>query len=113
MEDASTMNPVERKLMDYMSELSEEGYYARWLMGLEHILWHAVINGPQDFGHLTITWEHIKKLKELSVGCGGWIIWDQEVDDKRFVPLGQWLNLYVRGPVYPEEVMWLIRRKSD
>ena len=87
------MKPEEKRLADYMSNLSEQAYYAGWMVGLENVLWNAVVDGPRKYGRLEITGEHIAKLKELSDACGGWIIFDDEKGET-FVPLDEWLRLY-------------------
>jgi hypothetical protein len=87
------MNPEEKQLADYISDLSEQAYYAGWMAGLEYILWNAVIDGPRKYGRLEITVEHIAKLKELSDACGGWIMFDDEKGET-FVPLDEWLRIY-------------------
>ena len=87
------MNPEEKQLADYMSDLSEEAYSASWMLGLEYILWGAIIDGPRKYGRLDITVEHIAKLKNLSDACGGWVTFDDEKGET-FVPLDKWLRTY-------------------
>jgi hypothetical protein len=36
------LSPDQRRLADYMSELSESAYCAGWMEGLEFALWEAV-----------------------------------------------------------------------
>jgi hypothetical protein len=38
--------------------------------------------------------EEIEQLKYLSEKCGGWIIWNVQAKDERFVPMEEWLRLY-------------------
>jgi hypothetical protein len=83
----------EKQLADYMSDLSERSYCAGWMMGLEYVLWNAVVAGPRKYGFMEITGEHIAKLKALSDSCGGWIIFDDEKGET-FVPLNEWLRIY-------------------
>lgn len=86
------MKPEEKRLADYMSDMSEEAYCAGWMVGLEYVLWSAVIDGPRKYGRLEITDEHIAKLKELSDACGGWIRFDYEKGEI-FVSSGEWLRM--------------------
>ncbi len=87
------MKPEAKKLMSYMSNLSEEAYCAGWIEGLEYALWKAVLEGSYNYGRLSITDEHTVKLKELSENCGGWIVFD-DVEGETFVSLDQWQSMY-------------------
>ena len=83
----------QRSLADYMSELSEAGWSAGWLAELEFDLWRAVIEGPQRYGRLDITQEHINKLRSLSQVCGGWIIFGDKTEET-FIDFVTWQRLY-------------------
>jgi len=87
------MTPSAQALTDYMSELSEAGYAAGWMMGLEFELWRAVTEGPRRYGYLDITQEHIGKLRALSDACGGWIVFDDQTEET-FIGLDAWQSLY-------------------
>lgn len=87
------MEPDATKLMEYMSELSEEAYYAGWMDGLEYALWTAVLEGSLKYGHFQITRTHTAKLRELSDRCGGWIVWD-DATELTFMPMDQWQKKY-------------------
>lgn len=78
-------------LADYMSDLSEEAYFAGWMDGLEYALWEALMGVRTEYGYLTITPEHRSKLKRLSAACGGWVYWGE--DGATFVTLEQWCAL--------------------
>lgn len=91
------MNAVAKELMIYMSDLSEEAYYAGWMLNLEYDLWQAVVDGPRSYGHMIIDEKHIAKLKDLSNRCGGWIVFGEPTDnvtEETFVPMQQWLQMY-------------------
>ena len=77
-------------LRDYMSDLSEEAWYAGWQMDLEYALWNAVEHGPRSYGRLHITEQHIAKLRELSAACGDWIQFADDAREEEFVPLDAW-----------------------
>jgi hypothetical protein len=87
------MKPAEKRLTDYMSDLSEQASNATWMLGLEYVLWSAIVDGPRKYGRLDITDDHTARLKELSDACGGWIIFDDEKGET-FVPADEWLLLY-------------------
>lgn len=90
------MNEAAKKLTTYMSELSECAFCAGWHSGLEFDLWDMVINGPQRYGILELTSDHIQRLLEMSRECAGWIYWDEETEET-FIPLEKWLEMYDRN----------------
>jgi hypothetical protein len=73
------MNNKQQALCDFMSEISEEAYYASWMEDLEYVLWYAVLHGPADYGRKFIDEQTISQLKQLSKDADSWIIFD---DDK-------------------------------
>jgi hypothetical protein len=87
------MSPEAVALRDYMSELSEEAWHAGWMMDLEYALWDAVEHGPRSYGRLAIPEQHIAKLRELSLACGGWIRFTDDGLKEEFVPLERWKRL--------------------
>ncbi len=83
------LTSAQRALAEYMSSLSEEAYFAGWMEGLEYVLWAAVLNGPRQYGLLVITENHIAELQSLSKACGGWIIFDERLEET-WVSLSEW-----------------------
>jgi hypothetical protein len=79
----------QRQLADYMSDLSEEAYYAGWMEGLEYALWDALTGRLEEYGRLQITEAHRTRLRELSEGCAGWIIFDQDTGET-WIPTRDW-----------------------
>ena len=77
-------------LRKLMSGISEDYWCAGWLSGLEYTLWDAVTGKRKN----VCSSEEIEQLRYLSEKCGGWIIWDQQAKDERFVPIDEWLRLY-------------------
>ena len=77
-------------LRKLMSEISEGHWCAGWLVGLEYILWD-VVNGKRND---ICGPDEIEQLKYLSEKCSGWIVWDNQAIDKKFVPMEEWLRLY-------------------
>lgn len=72
-----------------MSDISEEGWSAEWMVGLEHVLWHIVLNGPAKYGRVFVDEQLIQRLKDLSERTGGWIIFD-EVTEETAILLAEW-----------------------
>ena len=75
-----------------MSLLSEAGYHAGWMAGLEFELWRAVIEGPFRYGQLDLTGKHVERLKYLSDACGGCIVFDS-AREETFVPIRHWNDI--------------------
>jgi len=89
----SDLTREQKALSDFMSELSEQAFYAGWMHDLEHALWRAVVDGPFRYGHLDITAEQIGRLKTLSSACGSWIVFD-EVSEESSMSLEDWSGAY-------------------
>ncbi len=77
-------------LRKLMSEISEERWCAGWLGGLEYILWDVVTGKRNDI----CSPDEIEQLKYLTEKCGGWIVWDKQAINEKFVPMEEWLRLY-------------------
>ena len=91
MRDDNLPTPSARKLADYMSAISEEAFYARWLIDLEYYLWSFVCDGPGEFGEVVIDVSTIAKLKMLSSRCGGWIIF-VDLTGLTWIPMEEWIQ---------------------
>lgn len=89
----SDLTRRQKALCEFMSELSEQAFYAGWMHDLEHALWRAVVDGPFRYGHLDITAGQIERLKSLSSACGSWIVFD-EVSEESAIPLEDWSDVY-------------------
>lgn len=102
-----TLSPNAAQLADCMSDISEKCYCARWLDGLEYVLWSGVANGPRPFGNGYVTGEQIELLQILSDSCGGWISWDEEaprnVNPQKWVPLDYWKAHWANPHEHPLE----------
>ena len=88
----SDLSPNARALVDYMSSLSQEAWCAGWLQDLEFMLW-SVLVGEKCDGRLALTASQVEHLSSLSDGCQGWIVIDENTEEK-FVPLPEWLRLF-------------------
>ena len=83
------LNPEQRALANYMSEISETAWHAGWMAHLEHDLWQAITGGSNSFGQMVLSQEHLRKLISLSERCGGWIVFDDR-SEETFVPIDEW-----------------------
>lgn len=75
------LTPEQKRLGEYMSDISEKCYCAGWMSGLEYALWYAVENGELKYGHDLVTLEEIEQLKKLSQDCNCWIYFDDETEE--------------------------------
>jgi hypothetical protein len=80
---ASLANPWARLLYRRMSDLSEEGWAAGWLIGNEFALWDAIHGGGRTYGQHLLSDAEIEELTVLSEQAGGWIFTG---DDGEHVP---------------------------
>jgi hypothetical protein len=83
------LSPAQRQLAEFMSDLSEEAYYAGWVVGLEYALWEVVLDGRSEYGQLELTDEHRARLRQLSEACAGWITFDEQTGE-RWVAISEW-----------------------
>ncbi|MGI4884390.1 MAG: hypothetical protein ACRYFR_05460 [Janthinobacterium lividum] len=72
----SWLNEKQQALSDFMSEISEEAWYAGWMEDLEYVLWYAMLHGPGNYGRKFIDEQTISQLKQLSEEAESWIIFD-------------------------------------
>lgn len=85
----SDLDAHQLELAQYMSTLSEQAFYAGWMDGLEFALWRLVVDGPFEYGQLTLSSAHRKRLIDLSDACGGWIIFHDQLE-VTFVTADEW-----------------------
>lgn len=74
-----------------MSDISEEGYCAGWLYGLEYSLWDCIVKNYPRFGYAEVNVDELKSLADMA---GGWWKWSEEDTDEYFVPMDEWLKIY-------------------
>ena len=87
------LNESQRALAEAMGRLSEAGYHAGWMAGLEFDLWRGVVDGPFRYGQHDLTDDQIERLRHLSEACGGWIVFDGDKEET-FVSIDQWKSMY-------------------
>jgi hypothetical protein len=61
-----------------MVELCRAAYGTDWADHLEYALWHAVVQGPMDFGRIHLDQGTLDELRRLADACGGWIRTDRD-----------------------------------
>jgi len=75
------LNDDQLQLERLMSRISEEGYSAGWMKGLEYELWAILIDGKGSCGRHDVTQEELQQLRFLSDKCGCWIVFDDETEE--------------------------------
>lgn len=79
-------------LLEQMENISELGYSAGWMHGLEYELWEAIwLEGEIQYGEYLISANEIKLLKFLAVQSRGWWQWSDGLGPV-FKPLSFWLE---------------------
>ena len=89
-----------RELANFMSELSEDCFHARWLEGWEYLLWNSLvgsIDGGYPLGQDYISKRDHSRLWQHKEACVGWIIW-VENQGMRFVPIEVWERHLAAAP---------------
>ncbi|OGX83644.1 hypothetical protein [Hymenobacter coccineus] len=89
----SLLNEKQQALCDFMSELSEEAYYAGWMDDLEYVLWYTMFKGPASYGRKFIDEQIIIQLKQLSEEAESWIIFDDDTWETA-VALPAWQEIF-------------------
>jgi hypothetical protein len=86
---SSDLTDAQRALADRMSEISEEAFFAQWMLNLEFDLWRIVVDGHGRYGYCDLEPRDLHELRALSAACGGWIVFDDELGET-FVPMEEW-----------------------
>jgi hypothetical protein len=94
---------VREALLRIMEDLSEDCWCAGWLKDLEYSLWTAVITGNLDFGW-GMQERELARLKHLHEMAGGWWIWSDGEEHRRFVTTEEWLGIYAEKMAKAPEI---------
>lgn len=87
------LDPSQRALAEYMSDLSEQAYYAGWMHDLEYNLWEVAKGSRKKYGVMEFAAEHAEKLTRLSAQCGGWIFFDDK-NEETWISVAEWEKRY-------------------
>lgn len=99
--------PEQLVLANYMSEVSEEAFFAGWLIGIEFTLWRLASHPSMSLRDCCpFTMEQALRLRALSKASGGWVYWDDGIDGLAFVSLERWRQIYAakEGALHWENV---------
>ena len=64
----------QKALAEFMSELSEEAYFAGWMEGLEYALWKAVVENPFEYGLLQLLYINDAEKSAGKIPLMKWLI---------------------------------------
>ncbi len=78
-------------LYDRMSEISEEGFCAGWIVDNEYAIWDAITLGNPSPSYREINPRLLRRCQQLSVEIGDWMCWTLE--GPQFGPMAQWLEM--------------------
>jgi hypothetical protein len=81
------LTPNEVLLIKIISDISEDHYCARWLHGIEVILWEQLLGEARHVND-----ERMSELRDLSQKIQAWATWDH--GSARIIPLIEWQHLY-------------------
>jgi hypothetical protein len=87
------LDPDQLALAELMSNISEAGYSAGWMEGLEVDLWGILLGSKEEYGQYLIPKQELDQLLFLANKCGCWIIFD-EVNEETAIELEMWKKMY-------------------
>lgn len=92
----SIRRSLRKRLLSLMREISQDCFFAGWMIGLEYSLWQAVLQYPRpyEFGILPIEVEHVAELKDLAEELQEWAIWDEGEIREKLIPLSDWKQIF-------------------
>ena len=91
-------------LLREMSDISEDAWCAGWLCGLEHILWNALEQLPEDpaqtvpLGIEQVPVRRLQRLKSIADLLGQWGVWGENRSCCELISIEEWL---------PEHRAWM------
>jgi hypothetical protein len=101
------MTDKQLELYELMSDISEDCYYAGWMMGLEYAIWGALQDGDRRYGAGEMDAEQLEQCRALAKELDGWVIWyDDDSDPElpieewgpRFVSTDEWTAILAKEP---------------
>lgn len=110
--DGGHLTALQRELAEAISAISQEGYAASWMMGVEYACWDACHGGRRQYGNTEITDEQVQKLLALSLACGGWIVWSRQTEREEWVPRRLWLDEFERARAHEQPDPQLLEKRA-
>ena len=104
-------------LRDLMSDISERSWCASWHHDTEFAVWELLQGARTVWARFDVTdpvdAALLDAVSEASASSGGWWWWPQESDHAVFVPLNQWLQIYVRTLDDPDRGLVAVVVRAD
>lgn len=94
------LTPLQHKLYELMSEISEDCWCAGWMDGNEYALWDALKTGDRTYDMSLMDERLLEDCEALSEEIGGWIEWR---DDEHGLPIGSWGPYFIAMPEWMEK----------
>ncbi len=83
----------QRKLADFMSDISERCYSAGWIQHLEYVLWDSLTTGERKFGQNIISQQDINQLIQFSKDCNCWIYYN-DITEETAIDIFSWRQIF-------------------
>jgi hypothetical protein len=79
-----------------MRDLSQDGWLAGWVVGLEYLAWGVATGAVRECEFLEPheLEPHRVRLRALSEACSGWWAWPSHERWPVWVPMAEWLAMY-------------------
>lgn len=94
-----TQAQLQRLLLNYISEISEEYFCAGWQDSIEFLLWDLFQQDYKDIKEhefwRKIDQQELEDMRFLAEATNCWAIWDEEKEEMT-IPLDQWIPIYQR-----------------
>jgi hypothetical protein len=85
-------NDGQAKLYQLMSDISEDCWFAGWMMGNEYAIWECMHSGDLRYGFTEMDDALLNQVRELGKQLQGWIVWDDASGDVAFVNVTEWMG---------------------
>ena len=80
------------EFLEFMSDISEDWWCARWMNGLEFSLWTA-LNNPNKDHYIKLTLDEKRQLNYCVEKYKGWWVFIDDIGNA-FLPMNEWLEYY-------------------
>lgn len=93
MSDESEKINLAEQAKAVIEQISQRCLDAVWHLGVEEEIWERIHNGKYEFGLDEITQHEADNLRRLSAEMGGWVFWDTEDNQPKYICTEEWFEL--------------------